>query len=488
MKRIHISRMVGIGLILFFVFLLTVRLGVFEEKDGKRVDLEFLSQVSADHETWMVIFQKDQRVGHVRRQFSRIGKGYRLIETVFMRINTMGMVQDIRYRLIGEMDQNLLLSTFDFELQSNLFRFQVRGGLQGKTLLLYSGPTGSEEKFEIPVPEEIFLPAGVLASLANKELKKGDLLTFHVFDPITMAQREMRVKIISEETLWVMGREERAKKVSVDFMGIPQTAWIGMDGTLLKEEGAFGLRLERTTQQDALKEVEFSSIPDMIEGASLSVPQPLPNPHELKELKIKLEGVRPEGLWLDGGRQSFKNNILMVRKESIAHLSAQQKRDFEGQWRRYLEATPFIQSNHPEIHARAKEIVSEGDSDGVKATKLLKWVYQNIQKRPVLSVPNALETLRNRVGDCNEHAVLLAALARAVGIPAEIEAGLVYQKGKFYYHAWNSLFLGEWITADAAMGQFPADVTHLRFVRGTEQQIDLMRIVGKVRLEVLSAS
>ena len=64
-------------------------------------------------------------------------------------------------------------------------------------------------------------------------------------------------------------------------------------------------------------------------------------------------------------------------------------------------------------------------------------MYQNIQKRPVLSVPNALETLRNRVGDCNEHAVLLAALARAAGIPAQVEAGLVYQKGRFYYHAWN---------------------------------------------------
>jgi hypothetical protein len=36
------------------------------------------------------------------------------------------------------------------------------------------------------------------------------------------------------------------------------------------------------------------------------------------------------------------------------------------------------------------------------------------------------------------------------------------------------------------MGQFPADVTHLRFVRGTEQQIDLLQIIGKVKLEILS--
>ena len=121
----------------------------------------------------------------------------------------------------------------------------------------------------------------------------------------------------------------------------------------------------------------------------------------------------------------------------------------------------------------------------LKAKKLVNWINGNIQKRPVLSVPNALETLRNRVGDCNEHAVLLAALARACGIPAEVEAGVVYQNGRFYYHAWNSLYLGSWVTADAVMGQLPADVTHIRFVRGPERQIDLIGIIGKVRLEIL---
>jgi transglutaminase-like putative cysteine protease len=94
--------------------------------------------------------------------------------------------------------------------------------------------------------------------------------------------------------------------------------------------------------------------------------------------------------------------------------------------------------------------------------------------------------LQNRVGDCNEHAVLLTALARAVGIPADVEAGLVYLKGRFYYHAWNVLYLGTWITADSVMGQLPADVSHIRFVRGTERQIDLIRIMGKLRIEIVS--
>jgi len=85
--------------------------------------------------------------------------------------------------------------------------------------------------------------------------------------------------------------------------------------------------------------------------------------------------------------------------------------------------------------------------------------------------------------------VLLAALARATGIPAKVEAGLVYLKGRFYYHAWNLLYLGRWITADSLFGQIPADVTHIRFSSGTQkQQLDLMNIIGKVELKIIGQS
>ena len=180
---------------------------------------------------------------------------------------------------------------------------------------------------------------------------------------------------------------------------------------------------------------------------------------------------------------------MTIRKESVSSLLSQKpgRETFQG-GKSYLEEDPFIQSDHPEIQAKVREIILLDDPAIVKAKKLVAWVNTNIQKRPVLSVPNALEILRNRVGDCNEHAVLLTALARAADIPAQVEAGLVYQKGRFYYHAWNVLFLGEWITADSVTGQLPADVTHIRFVRGNERQVDLIGIIGKVKLEILSTS
>jgi transglutaminase-like putative cysteine protease len=196
-----------------------------------------------------------------------------------------------------------------------------------------------------------------------------------------------------------------------------------------------------------------------------------------------------ETLFLNGGRQSLQHKILTIRKESISNLLSQKRAQRASQQMKiYLEPAPLIQSDHPVILAKAMKIVSPDDSTVVKARKLVKWVNENLRKRPVLSVPNALQAFNQRMGDCNEHAVLLAALARAAGIPAQVEAGLVYQKGRFYYHAWNVLYLGGWITADSVRGQLPADVTHLRFVRGIERQIDLVGMIGKVKIEVLSYS
>jgi len=479
---------IGSLFILLFAFLLILRLGILEEGEAEhKGDRIFTAQIKTDQETWMNIFQQGKKIGYAHRQFYKTGEGYRIVESVFMKINIMGMLQDIRFKTEGNFHPDLTLSSFDFELQSSLFRFKARGVLQDKILTLFTSQPGSEQKIDLTLEKESTLSVGLLRALNHEDLKPGDSRTFHVFDPATMAQRPVKVVVLTEETIPIMGHPKKAKKISVHFMGVPQFAWIGEDGTVLKEEGSLGIGLEQVTKDEALDKMTLSQGADLAEVVSIPANKILPQVSQLQELKIKIEEIGDGKIFLKGGRQSLKNNRLTIRRESVSNLSSSIKgeRVFED-GKTYLEPTLFIQSDHPEIQAKAREMVSIDDPALVKAKRLVTWVNKNIQKRPVLSVPNALETLHHRMGDCNEHAVLLAALARASGIPAQIEAGLVYQKGRFYYHAWNVLYLGEWITADAVMDQLPADVTHIRFVRGTERQIDLVQMIGKVRLEILS--
>jgi hypothetical protein len=82
--------------------------------------------------------------------------------------------------------------------------------------------------------------------------------------------------------------------------------------------------------------------------------------------------------------------------------------------------------------------------------------------------------------------VLFNALARAAGIPARTVVGLVYLRGAFYYHAWSEVWLGKWISLDAVLDQFPADVTHVKLIEGEiDRQLDMLQLIGNLRIEVL---
>jgi transglutaminase-like putative cysteine protease len=92
-----------------------------------------------------------------------------------------------------------------------------------------------------------------------------------------------------------------------------------------------------------------------------------------------------------------------------------------------------------------------------------------------------------KVGDCNEHATLFVALCRAAGIPSKFCAGIVYNQGSFYYHAWSDVFVGRWATVDPTTNQLPADATHIQFVEGgLDKQLIIVNLVGIVKLEVLA--
>ena len=486
--------LVGIGFGLLFLFLLAIRLDVFKwgwsellpAKDGTISGIPGI-QTFPEKEAWMNIYQNKRKIGYAHRVYSSTEKGYHFIESVFMHINTMGVVQGMTFKTDGYLNPDMTLSSFDFDLRSSLFSFKAHGVVHNKQVTLYTIIPGSERKTIIDLKEAPHLANGILESARIAEMKMGESKSFQVFDPATMGQRPLKVTVMSDDVVAIMGKDRKARKVSVDFMGAKQFAWIGEDGDILKEQGILGITLEKVTKHEALGKFSLTSGADLTEVASVSSNMIIGDPDALTSMKIRISNVEMDNLRLNGGRQTFRKDILVIQKETIPTRPLRETIMAGNQ--AFLKPTPFIQSDHQKIINKVQEIISPDDPVSVKASRLVAWVNKNIEKRPVLSVPNALETLNNRVGDCNEHAVLLAALARAAGIPAQVEVGLVYQRGRFYYHAWNVLFIGAWITADAVMGQMPADVTHIRFTRGdVDQQVDLIGVIGKVQIKILEKS
>ncbi|MGD2100160.1 MAG: transglutaminase-like domain-containing protein [Desulfobacterales bacterium] len=476
--------------LLTFAVLFSIRMGILEKLFFRPRPLSMASiDTVSERNTWMNIFQDERKIGFSHTRFDTEPTGYRLTETVRMRINTMGLIQNISLNTKGRLNPDLTLQAVDFEISSGRFRFSVSGTIDGNLLRVTTQSAGASRELEIPFKEKLYLMNGIIDAVAATKLQAGDKYAFKIFDPASMGQVDVIVEVIGPERIEVGGVDQSATKISLNFKGVSQLAWIGKEGDIIKEKGLLGISLIRTDRKDALDGLSIRSSQDLTTFSSVVSNIQLEDVAALTVLRVRLEGIPFEKLQLHGGRQTLNGQVLTIKKESLSHLASALKiENLTALQKVFLRPGPFIQSDHQKIRNLVQEILKDDPAADplTRAEKLMNWVYTHIEKRPVLSLPDALSTLENKVGDCNEHAVLLAALGRAAGIPTRIEAGLVYLKGRFYYHAWNLMYLGRWITVDPVFGQLPADVSHLRFATGSPQrQLDIMGVIGKIHLTVL---
>jgi hypothetical protein len=437
-----------------------------------------------ESETWMAIYHDDNKIGFTRSRIIRKSDGYVVLESAVMNLRAIGDVHRIYTEITGHLNRDASLRSFVFRLGSGMVRFEARGRVEGQYLVVNTGFGGETRESKIVLQEKPFLSIGLWPHLSKKGLNVGGRYRFSLFDPSIMAQRPVAVSVVGRETVVLDGRRWEAFKVKTKLAGLEVLTWIGPNGERLKEEGLMGLRLVKTTEDKARLGIRSEPETDIVEAASIASNKVLAEPSNLVYLKIRLDGIDPGGLDLNSGRQRLVDSVLEIALESNEPKHVHKKVQLES----YLKAGFLIQSDHPTIKTLARKIVDGVKEDEPKARRILNWVYESLEKRATISVPNALDTLKAKAGDCNEHAVLFAALVRAAGIPAKVCIGLVYTRGRFYYHAWNEVFLSEWTTADALMRQMPADVTHIKFVEGgLDRQAEMVRVIGRVKMTVLEA-
>ena len=473
-----------------FTFLFADRLGLIDQYRYRRALPNATADALPARDTWMNVFQNNRKIGFAHSALSRTGDGLVLDQTLFMRINTMGMVHGIRLKTEGHLAPDMTLSSFRFALSSGRFEFAASGTVRNNRLVVETESAGSRRTVEIPLASRPYLAAGIYETVWAAGAEPGTRHILPVFDPATMGQEPVTVEVIGTEPVTVMGKTVQARRVDVDFKGAHQQAWLGEGGEIIRQEGFLGISLEKTDRETALYGLPVEASQDMTEAVSIASNVVFDRPEALQRLTVHLTGIDPARLRLSGGRQHLEGRQLTIEKESVALLPATLSAAAVAPLTDpYLRPTPLIQSDHPRIRALAEEIVEGAETPIEIVERLTEWIEANIEPRPVISLPDALATLENRTGDCNEYSVLMAALARAAGIPTGIEAGLVYLKGRFFYHAWNRVYVGRWITVDTLFGQIPADVTHIRLAEGSpEQQLDLMSVIGRVQLQVVSSA
>ncbi len=450
------------------------------------ITLRGTEKISENIEEWWGIFYRGEKIGYASQTITPRPKGYTLRDQSVLNLNLLGSVQPARTRLEMDANEDWILERFDFELASKDIRFGARGAVHEGKLVLEVDSAGNESKREIALTQAPYLLAALKPYVVTQQLETGKKFFFSTFDPSTLSQQVTTVVIEGREQIRIGDHTEPAIKLRQSFRGISVLSWVDGQGRTLKEESPAGLSLLRQSSEEAKNLPSRGVSLDIVAQTAIPVATPIPDALAKQAIRLRLSGIHLGNFQLTGGRQRLDGDRLEIHREELRQVSAYKIPIKQARLQSYLQPTPFLQSDHPSIRALSAQIL-HGETNALRAAlKIKDWVYKEIAKEPTVSIPNALEVLRTKKGDCNEHTVLFNALARAAGIPAKTVVGVVYLRGAFYYHAWSEIWLGDWVSLDSALNQFPADVTHVKFLEGEiDRQIDILQLIGNLRIEVL---
>ncbi len=461
-----------------------------------------------------------QQVGFASSTIDTQATSIGVTDILVLRIPALGVLHRTAAMSRASLSRTLRLERVDARFDGDLGRFAARSVVAGDTLLtvtLLAGP--DSETTHVPLARPIVLPTLLPLRLAfGGELKGGKTYASVVFDPILLAEHPVTVLVAAESTLvvadsaeydstalaWVPAHFDTVRAFRIEQRegegrgGMATRAWIDAQGHIVRAENPVGFVMERTAfelaytnfrHRDTTRLIRASAAPgpgDVVATTMLAARAPHPR-DTLSVVRLRLRGVAPEALDVGGGRQQLSGDTLVIRREAGAALVARYRLPArDSSLARWLVPAPLIQSNDPRLQAQAWLIIGREQDAATAARRLATWVHAHVERRATAAVPSALQVLEKRVGDCNEHAVLFVALARAAGLPARTVVGLVPVDGRFYYHAWAEVYLGDWVAVDPMLDEFPAGAAHVRFgVGGLARQAELVRLIGRVKLEVL---
>jgi hypothetical protein len=492
-KRKRLFNILGIAVVSLWLVVigLLVKKLHFKAEGTSVASKHVAGTIDSPQREWKEIYLKDKKVGYTVSLIKPFDGGYLVQEEVFLRLNLMGLASGVYTATQCQVDDNFLLKSFNFSMSSGVVRFNLMGKVEGDELLLETARGKAKRTQRIKLSAPPMMGSCVGYFLKSREIRVGEEFKVPIFDPSTTAQKEVVFKVVAHEPITINKITYNAYRLETEMWGKMLTSWVDESGTTLKETGFMGFTIVKSSAAAAPLDMDEQGEVDFYDAASISVEKRLPEPSRVNYLKLQVDGLNSASLdpdVLGGERQRFHEGTLEISRESLPSR-APYKIPYTGRnngMKPFLKSEFNIESDEKEIIEKARAI-SAGEKNPLKVSKrLFTWVYEHLEKRPVVSVPSALEVLKTGVGDCNEHATLLTALLRASGIPARLSIGLVYTRGKFFYHAWTEAYVGKWVSMDATLNQMPVDATHIKLVEGNlERQVEIAGLIGKLKLKVL---
>ncbi|MBI3836794.1 MAG: transglutaminase domain-containing protein [Planctomycetia bacterium] len=385
----------------------------------------------------------------------------------------------------------------------------VNGRVEGQQMVIESSTKGSKQTTRIPWTSDIRGFRAIELSLEQQPLTPGQKRTLKMLMPVLNQVAEVELTAHDHETTSVMGGKARLLRVESvarlpDGNSIASTLWTDALGQTIKTR-VDGMQQEsfRTSRELAIAEQPSGANFDLGNDVIVKLDKPLANAHATRQVRYRVEltGGDPARVFATGSTQAIRSLGPHAAELTVRSLrpgdATNEKKLSEPVAKEYSAANSTLQTLDPRVKAMAQEAKGSITNPRQLALALEHYVYRAIAKKNFTQAfATAAEVAASREGDCTEHAVLLAALARACQIPSRVAIGLVYVDSVqgFGYHMWTEVYIdGRWIALDATLGQGGIGAAHLKL---TDSSLDgaaayssflpVAQVVGQLKVSVLA--
>ncbi len=442
-------------------------------------------------EHWFGIYVNSERVGFYRQRIDTSEDGYRMEGSGNVRMKVMSFAKEASLHETYQVSKNLALRSFDVEQTINGTSSHVSGKVNGNAIHIRSEVNGKTTDKVLKLKGDVY-PGPVLNLYPlMRTVSAGTSYKIQTFDPEEIKIKEIKITVLGYDKTTEGLPALKLRNNLYPFVN--NDIWVDDKGNTLEEsvrEGLVTTKMEHPKDLGSFISNWALAKKDLIYDFSLVRAQPpIKDPQKLTGLMVEISDwndalpLLQEGGQLvekaGNGRVTFKTGSLVPKSSSP---ESQKPTDAQ------LKPADKIESDAPEIKAQAKALTIGVKSQDELVKVLASWTADWL-KDTIDDGGGAVESFKSKKGNCQTHARLYTALARAAGIPTRFVSGLVLLEGKgFLYHSWAESFIGDrWVSVDPTYNQLPSDPTHLKLFEGhlPEDMAPIISIIGRIKMTVL---
>ena len=449
-----------------------------------------LSTAAGAEERWYTFSMAGTPVGYVSETMA----GGVTETVVFARLTRLGKSIEMRFATTAREKTSGELEELTYEALLSKQATRLSAKIEGEKIRITAG---EHERVIDRGPHPLLGPAGVARRTREKLAKEEDSIEYFVFSPeLQNVVRVRRRVLAASERIACSGAAAMKIEESLEGMPAPRILWTDSTAATVADEipGPFGAMTSCRSTREAALAANGTLPADLYERTLARANVRLADAAAVDRIVLRITPRDPSIPLPDfrAHNQRVDGNTVEIRRPA-APATAERERPGETM-DEFLAPNALVESSHPDIVKTAGEI-ADAEPDAYKAAlALTRWVAGNMSMNAGIVMAPASELIRDRKATCVGYATLLAALARANGIPSRIAMGYVYYGGIWGGHAWTELRLdGRWLPFDAAV-YAPGVASATRLAAGVSSFHDgggalnaaLAALFGRVEIETLA--